>query len=110
MIRFPTAPAHAQQAADGCAAGGCSMVQQQAGKGACHPAGPGSAGMAEANGAGTRILCHCLQVTEAMVEEAIHAGVVQSLRDVIVCTGAGDGCTACRAVLRAYLIRRGVVG
>lgn len=78
--------------------------------GACLPADALEAGMVAANGAGTRILCHCLQVTEAMVDEAIHAGVVQSLRDVIVCTGAGDGCTACRATLRAYLIRRGVAG
>jgi bacterioferritin-associated ferredoxin len=100
MIRFQTITQAAAPAAASAPSATCTTVAEVA----------ASASFAAPENAAARILCHCLQVTEAMVDEAIRAGVVQSLRDVIICTGAGDGCTACRAALRAYLMRRGVAG
>ena len=40
-------------------------------------------------------LCHCLQVTEDDVLNVVSRGKGQSLGDVVACTGAGQGCTAC---------------
>ena len=48
------------------------------------------------------IVCHCLQVRESAVVRAISTGEVDSLWDVIRCTGAGDGCTACHRAIRRY--------
>lgn len=97
MIRFHTPTADAPRAAADCRS--CTTVAEMV-----------AAASFAAEPTGSRVLCRCLRVTEAMVDEAISAGVVQSLRDVIVCTGAGDGCTACRVALRDYLARRGVAG
>jgi bacterioferritin-associated ferredoxin len=49
-------------------------------------------------------VCHCLKITEEMVEDAIAAGA-RTLSDLRVDTGAGDGCTACHVHLKAYLAR-----
>jgi NifU-like protein len=50
--------------------------------------------------ASTRIVCHCLQITEEMVVTALEAFDVQSVKDLRQFTGAGDGCTACHHRLR----------
>jgi len=52
------------------------------------------------------IVCRCLQVTEAALVEALETQPISTLQEVIHCTGAGDGCTACHRVIREYLRRR----
>ncbi|MEX0702887.1 MAG: (2Fe-2S)-binding protein [Planctomycetales bacterium] len=44
---------------------------------------------------GQLALCHCLQISESEVRDAIGIGGCCSLQDVRNCTGAGTGCTAC---------------
>ena len=51
----------------------------------------------------TRVICHCLQVTEETVVDALASLGVTTLRELRQHTGAGDGCTACHHVLRQYL-------
>jgi bacterioferritin-associated ferredoxin len=53
------------------------------------------------------IICRCLQVTESALVEALETQPISTLQEVIHCTGAGDGCTACHRVIREYLQRRG---
>jgi bacterioferritin-associated ferredoxin len=53
-----------------------------------------------------RTVCHCLQVSEEMLLEALHTFDLRNLQEVREHTGAGDGCTACHRQLRAYLERR----
>lgn len=50
-----------------------------------------------------RVVCRCLGVTEDVILSALTTGLVQSVRDLGRCTGAGTGCTACHAQLRRYL-------
>ncbi|HXG10870.1 MAG TPA: (2Fe-2S)-binding protein [Gemmataceae bacterium] len=57
------------------------------------------------NGCSLRVVCHCLQVTEAAVVEAITALGLQSIKEIRSHTGAGDGCTACHGCLRDLLER-----
>jgi len=45
--------------------------------------------------AGETSLCHCLEVSEQTVQDAIAFGGCRSLPAVMKCTGAGQGCTAC---------------
>jgi bacterioferritin-associated ferredoxin len=52
-----------------------------------------------------RAVCHCLQVTEEMLLDALHTFDLRNLKEVRERTGAGDGCTACHRQLRAYLER-----
>ncbi len=42
-----------------------------------------------------KMLCNCLQVTEATVIEAIVTHDLRTLQEVRRHTGAGDGCTCC---------------
>lgn len=49
-------------------------------------------------------VCHCLKITEEMVEDAIALGA-RSLSDLRVDTGAGEGCTGCHVRLNAYIAR-----
>ncbi len=49
------------------------------------------------------MICHCLQVTEEMVQEALAVLEAPTLEQLRVATGAGDGCTACHRRLRQYL-------
>ena len=46
------------------------------------------------------VVCHCLHVTEMEIRGAVSTGAVNSLRDVMDCTGAGTGCTACHLRIR----------
>lgn len=49
------------------------------------------------------IVCHCLQVRESVLVEAITTLSLRTVRDVRHATGAGDGCTCCHRQLRQYL-------
>ena len=42
-----------------------------------------------------RVICHCLQVKESQIVDAIAVTGAGSVREVIQHTGAGAGCTAC---------------
>ena len=61
---------------------------------------PCSSGCADCS---ERILCPCLQITEANVKAALVSLEIRSLQDLRQHTGAGDGCTACHKVLRKYI-------
>jgi bacterioferritin-associated ferredoxin len=50
-----------------------------------------------------KYICHCLQVTEAAVADAISALDLRTLRDVRRHTGAGEGCTCCHERIRIVL-------
>ena len=52
---------------------------------------------------GAKLICRCLKVTETDLLDAVDRGDVRCLNDVVQKTGAGDGCTACRTRLIAYL-------
>lgn len=54
-----------------------------------------------------RLVCHCLGIRESTVFEALGDPDVQTVRDVMRCTGAGTGCTACHCVLKRLIARRG---
>jgi len=47
-----------------------------------------------------RFLCHCLQVTEEAVVEAVKRFGLQTVLEVRRHTGAGEGCTACHRRIR----------
>ncbi|MSR60487.1 MAG: (2Fe-2S)-binding protein [Planctomycetaceae bacterium] len=49
------------------------------------------------------IVCHCLQVSESTLADAIAVCGLASVREVCRETGAGGGCTACHARLREML-------
>jgi bacterioferritin-associated ferredoxin len=51
----------------------------------------------------SRILCHCLQVSEAEVIEALETRDIRTLKDLRRHTTAGDGCTACHQQLMEFL-------
>jgi bacterioferritin-associated ferredoxin len=53
-----------------------------------------------------RMICHCLQVTEDMLLDALAVLDLRSVMDVRQHTGAGDGCTACHRRIRAFIERR----
>lgn len=42
-----------------------------------------------------RVICHCLQVTESEILSAASFRSACTIGDVIDCTSAGAGCTAC---------------
>jgi bacterioferritin-associated ferredoxin len=50
-----------------------------------------------------KVVCACLQITEAAVADAIAALDLRTLRDVRRHTGAGEGCTCCHDRLRVVL-------
>jgi NAD(P)H-nitrite reductase large subunit len=50
-----------------------------------------------------KVICRCLQVTEATLVDAINSLDLQTLKDVRRHTGAGDGCTCCHGEIRQYL-------
>ncbi len=53
----------------------------------------------------SHIICHCIGVTKADVEESLRLHGCSRVKEIIEQTGAGSGCTACRRRL-AELIRR----
>jgi bacterioferritin-associated ferredoxin len=54
-----------------------------------------------------KIVCRCLQVTEAQVVRMIERLELRTVRDLRRYTGAGDGCTCCHAQLECYLEKFG---
>lgn len=48
-------------------------------------------------------LCYCLRITEEMVREATHRFGLQTVQEVRLHTGAGEGCTACHYRIRMVL-------
>jgi bacterioferritin-associated ferredoxin len=52
-----------------------------------------------------KIVCRCLQVTEAQVVRMIERLELRTVHDIRQYTGAGDGCTCCHSRLRAYLAK-----
>ena len=52
-----------------------------------------------------RLVCRCLQVTEADLVSALMRFELRTLKEVRLHTGAGDGCTACHKELRRMLER-----
>jgi bacterioferritin-associated ferredoxin len=55
------------------------------------------------------LICHCLGISQSEITHAVDEGSVRSLRDVIHCTGAGSGCTACHRRIRHLIeARRGM--
>jgi len=50
-----------------------------------------------------RPLCHCLNVTEPEVREAIQQHDLVTVRGVAQACGAGGGCTACHRHLKRLL-------
>lgn len=61
-----------------------------------------SVGSAQLNGS-SRPLCHCLNVAEVEVREAIEVHDLQSVRSVAKVCGAGGGCTACHRHIKRLL-------
>jgi bacterioferritin-associated ferredoxin len=53
-----------------------------------------------------RMLCHCLQITEEAVAEAVSLFNLTTVNEVRERTGAGDGCTACHRRVRRLLKER----
>jgi bacterioferritin-associated ferredoxin len=49
------------------------------------------------------MLCHCLQITEEMLHDALVSLNLATLNDVRQATGAGDGCTACHHRIKSVL-------
>ena len=47
-----------------------------------------------------KIVCHCLQIMESQVHDAAVIGGLLTLKDVMNCTRAGSGCTACHQRIR----------
>ncbi len=54
-----------------------------------------------------RLVCHCLQVTEADLVTALNVLEIRTVQDIRRHTGAGDGCNACHKTLGRYLERHG---
>jgi NifU-like protein len=50
-----------------------------------------------------RVVCRCLNLTEAALSEALVTLGLRTLKEVRVHTGAGDGCTCCHATLREMI-------
>jgi bacterioferritin-associated ferredoxin len=50
-----------------------------------------------------RVVCRCLNVTEAALAQALVTLRLRTLTDVRRHTGAGEGCTCCHAALREML-------
>jgi bacterioferritin-associated ferredoxin len=55
-----------------------------------------------------RMVCHCLQITEELLLEALEAFDLRTVHEVRQHTGAGDGCTACHRQLRRFIERRAI--
>lgn len=52
-----------------------------------------------------RFLCRCLEIAPAALDAAVAEYGLRTLEDVVRCTGAGDGCTACHLAIRRRLPR-----
>jgi len=50
-----------------------------------------------------RLVCRCVRVTEAVLVAALTSQEIKTVKDIRHHTGAGDGCTCCHKLLKAYL-------
>ncbi len=48
-------------------------------------------------------VCHCMQVTEDQLVEALTTMDIRSVRDVRRLTGAGNGCNACHRKIQSFI-------
>ena len=55
------------------------------------------------DGCPNKIVCRCLNITEAQVVRVITRLELRTLRELRHETGAGEGCTCCHAKLNEYL-------
>lgn len=51
-----------------------------------------------------RVLCHCENVAESTVRDAVESAGAASLEEVVSCTGAGSGCRACHCRIHRVLM------
>lgn len=49
------------------------------------------------------IICHCLEISESTVADAVAICGLASVKEICRETGAGSGCTACHARLKEML-------
>ena len=49
------------------------------------------------------MICHCLEVSESTVADAVAICGLMTVKEVCRETGAGGGCTACHARIRELL-------
>lgn len=49
------------------------------------------------------IVCHCFQVRESELVEAIQRHELQTVKEIRQCTSAGSGCNACHKIIRMIL-------
>jgi bacterioferritin-associated ferredoxin len=49
------------------------------------------------------IVCHCLEVSESTISDAVAICGLATIREICRETGAGSGCTACHAKLKELL-------
>jgi NAD(P)H-nitrite reductase large subunit len=54
-------------------------------------------------GCPSKVICHCLKITEDTLVQALETLNLRSLKDIRQHTGAGEGCTACHRRLWKYL-------
>ena len=55
--------------------------------------------------ANRKILCACLGVTESRVAACVRSGRACSVSEVMACTEAGTGCTACHKDIEVVVER-----
>ena len=58
----------------------------------------------------SKIVCMCLDVTEAEVIKAIKTHKLKNIKDIAQFTQAGEGCTVCHEDLKEYLEEYGEPG
>jgi bacterioferritin-associated ferredoxin len=51
----------------------------------------------------SKIICHCLGVTEDELQSALGERAIRSVQEIVQETGAGNGCTACRRAIQEFL-------
>ena len=50
-----------------------------------------------------KVICHCLQIRESTLVDAVDSRQMMTVNDIVRETGAGGGCTACHRRLRRFL-------
>ena len=50
-----------------------------------------------------KVLCECLGVTEGRIAACVRSGKACSVNEVMACTEAGTGCTACHKAIQAVV-------
>lgn len=58
------------------------------------------------NAATSVVVCRCLNVTEAEIQNAISVYDACTVREIGRCTGAGKGCMSCHGRLKALIAQK----